>query len=217
MTTRGRPRKRLNRVAHLARAVRIGVDFDDVLYPYHRFLKERILHRFGIDLRTREIPTFYYETLAEFRDRGISREEVWEEVQATWREVENHSSAPLLDPEAVPVLRDLRQRHEVVLVTARHAESFRLVASFLARHDIQPHKVQMDAHQKAGFDVLVDDFPKHALQNVETGGHSLLYHSPENSTFDHRQHPRIHRVRSWAEVRQEVSAIAKERPGIDGA
>lgn len=194
--------------------MRIGVDFDDVLYPYHRYLKVRLQRRFGVDLTTRKVTTFYYDLLPDFAAKGITRDQVWEEVRATWREAADHDEAPLLDDEAVAVLRKLGRAHRVTLVTARHAIARPHVEAFLARHGITPHEVLFDRYVKSGFDVLVDDFPKHAVENAEGGGHSLLYTIDENSTWDETRHPRIRRVHSWAEVLEAVGWIQKGRPSI---
>lgn len=194
--------------------MRLGVDFDDVLYPYHHYLKRRLERRFGIDLTHRRVTTFYYENLPEFRARGISRSDVWEEVQATWREAASHDEAALLDVEAVPVLRELGARHRISVVSARTGDARAHVDRFLARHGLRPHEVLLGREQKHGFDVLVDDFPKHALENVESGGYSVLYTIDENSTFDESRHPRIRRVHSWREVRDVVEDIERRRPTV---
>lgn len=186
----------------------IGVDFDDVLYPYHRFLKERIRRRFGIDLSQRRVTTFYYDLLPDFVAQKISRDQVWAEVRETWNEVETHAEAPLLDPDAAKVIRSLRKRHQITIVTARHDDALGVMKSFLKRHTIEPHDVWVGRHEKTGFDVLVDDFPSHAIENAAAGGHSLLYTIDENSTFDESRHARIRRVDSWAEIQEAVETLA---------
>ena len=42
--------------------------------------------------------------------------------------------------------------------------------AFLKRHTIEPHDVWVGRHEKTGFDVLVDDFPNHAIENAAAGG-----------------------------------------------
>jgi uncharacterized HAD superfamily protein len=191
--------------------VHIGVDFDDVLYPYHHYLKRRLQRRFGIDLTRRRVTTFYYDVLPEFGKAGITREQVWAEVQATWDEVESHAEAPLLDPQAAPVLRDLARRHRVTVVTARHNDAKQVLRRFLDRHRIRPHDILVGRLEKKGFDALIDDFPSHALENAAGGGWSLLYTIDENSTFDETRHPRVVRVASWSEVRQVIERLEAVR------
>jgi uncharacterized HAD superfamily protein len=191
--------------------VHLGVDFDDVLYPYHRFLKERLHRRYGIDLSQRRVTTFYYDLLPEFVTKRITRDQVWAEVRETWKEVETHAQAPLLDPQAAPVIRALRRRHRVTIVTARHDDALGVIRAFLKRHGIEPHDIVVGRHEKTGFDVLVDDFPAHAVENAQAGGHSLLYTIDENSTFDETRHPRVRRVASWTEVREAVEALSGSR------
>lgn len=189
----------------------IGVDFDDVLYPYHAFLKERLRQRFGVDLSRHKVTTFYYEQHPLLAAKGVTRDQVWQEVQATWDEVDSHDEADLLDPQAPAVLQRLAGRHRITIVTARTSASRPHVQRFLARHEIHPKDVRFGQGVKAGFDVLVDDFPKHALENAQSGGYSILYTIDENSTFDESRFPRIHRVGSWREVEATVDRIQRGR------
>lgn len=191
----------------------IAVDFDDVLYPYHAFLKRRLQLRFGIDLTSTRVTTFYYELLPAFRARGIAREDVWKEVRDAWSESESHDTASLMDAHAVPALARLGRRHKIIIATARHRSARPHVEAFLRRHKIKPDQILLDRHEKSGFDVLVDDFPVHAIENALAGGHSILYTIDENSTFDESRHPRIHRVHSWAEVEATIHRIEQERTG----
>lgn len=191
--------------------VHVGVDFDDVLYPYHKFLKARLHRKFGIDLSTRRVTTFYYDLLPEFVSKNISRDQVWAEVRDTWSEVETHAKAPLLDPDAATVLQLLKRKHKITIVTARHDDALGLIKDFLKRHGIQPHDIWVGRHEKVGFDVLVDDFPAHAVENAQAGGHSLLYTIDENSTFDETRHPRVRRVATWTEVREAVQGLEASR------
>lgn len=193
----------------------IGVDFDDVLYPYHEHLKRRIQNRWGVDLSRQRITTFYYEDLPSLRAQGATREQVWEEVRATWKEVESHDAAPLLDAHAPGVLAGLARKHRITVISARTADARPHVDRFLARHGIRPHTILLGRYVKRGFDVLIDDFPKHALENVESGGYSILYTIDENSTFDESRYARIHRVHSWKEVGAAIDRIARRRPTLD--
>lgn len=189
----------------------IGVDFDDVLYPYHRYLKARLKRRYGIDLTTRKVTTFYYDLLPELTAKGISRDQVWAEVRDAWEETESHAEAPLLDPDAATVIAQLRKRHRITLITARHDDKNGLIKSFLKRHRIVPHEMQVGRHEKSGFDALVDDFPTHVMENAASGGYGLLFNQDENSNWDDTRHPRVLRVHSWHEVRETIDRIAEAR------
>jgi hypothetical protein len=192
--------------------MRIAVDFDDVLYPYHHYLRRRIKRRFGLDLSHDRITTFYYELHPKLQAAGITREQLWKEVQAAWMEADSHAEANLLDPAAPQVLNRLRkQGHTIILCTARLQSALPTLKIFLARHKIKPDSLLLGQEQKTGFDVLIDDFPRHAEENAAAGGHSLLYHCDENSNFDESRHPRIHRVHSWTEVGETIQRIDQRR------
>jgi hypothetical protein len=191
--------------------MRIGVDFDDVLYPYHHYLKRRVARRWGVDLAGPKITTFYYELLPALQARGATRDELWHEVQSAWWEAEDHQEAALLDPDAAPILRELGTRHEVVLISARVARALPHIEAFLDRHDIRPASVLLGKEDKSGFDVLVDDFPKHAEQNAEAGGYSILYTIDENSTYDETRRPRILRAHGWRDVAILIRLIEAKR------
>ncbi|MBI2077061.1 MAG: hypothetical protein HYT80_01635 [Euryarchaeota archaeon] len=191
----------------------IGVDFDDVLYPYHHYLKQRIRARWGIDLSGERVTTFYYEHHPSLVARGVTREALWAEIQGAWLVAEDHAHAALLDPDAPKILEDLQRRHRVVLISARSTNALPFLESFLERHAIRPHEIQLGRQEKRGFDVLVDDFPKHVEENAVAGGHSILYTSDENSNFDESRLPRVHRVHSWREASQVIERIDARRTG----
>ncbi|HEX9817224.1 MAG TPA: hypothetical protein VGB18_09610 [Candidatus Thermoplasmatota archaeon] len=194
--------------------MRIGVDFDDVLYPYHDYLKKRLLNLHGIDLRKSRVTTFYYEDHPLVRAKGLSRDDIWKEVRAAWHETEDHEQAALLDADAPKVLNRLAKRHTITLISARSSDALPTLKVFLERHKIKPHSVELGRFEKRGFDVLIDDFPKHVEENAASGGHSLLYTIDENSNYDESRHPRIHRIHSWKEAEDVIKIL---EPRIDGA
>lgn len=187
--------------------MRIGIDFDDVIYPYHHYLKRKVKDRYGIDLHDARVTTFFYNHLPELAAQGATRDDVWALVERTWQDRADHAEAEPLDPEISKVLDRLRKKHAVVVVTARSDESREHVEAFLSRHDILVDEVFLGRFDKTGFDVLIDDFPKHAVENAREGGWSLLFTIDENSTFDETKEPRVMRVASWAEVEECVRYI----------
>lgn len=192
--------------------MRIGIDFDDVIYPYHHFLKRKVKEEYGVDLSDSRVTTFFYNHLPELVERGATRDDVWGLVEATWRDEADHAEAEPLDPEIPRVIDRLRQAHSVVLVTARSDDTRPHVEAFLRRHDIVVDDVFLSRFDKTGFDVLIDDFPKHAVENAREGGWSLLFTIDENSTFDETKEPRVLRVASWTEV-EECIAVIEEAVG----
>lgn len=191
--------------------MRIGVDFDDVLYPYHHYLKRRIHKRWGLDLSAERITTYYYDLHPVVSKAGISRAELHKEVHAAWYDVDNHIEAALLDPAAPKVLSRLGRRHDVTIISARTEDALPTLQEFLKRHRIHPKRILLGKGDKRGFDVLVDDYPMHAEQNEESGGWSLLYHCDENSNYNDSRHPRILRVHDWTEVEAFVKRLEEER------
>ncbi len=189
--------------------MRIGIDFDDVIYPYHHYLKRKVKEEYGVDLSDARVTTFFYNHLPELVEQGATRDDVWGLVEATWRDGGDHAEAEPLDPEIPQVIDRLRQDHAVLVVTARSADARGHVEAFLRRHDITVDDVLLGRFDKTGFDVLIDDFPKHAVENARHGGWSLLFTIDENSTFDETKEPRVLRVASWREVEESITRIAE--------
>ena len=194
--------------------MRIGIDFDDVIYPYHRYLKLKVKERYGVDLSAARVTTFFYAHLPDLARAGATPPEVWRLVQETWADPGHHDEALPLDPTIPDVIGRLRRRHKVVVVTARAPESRAHVKRFLERHRIHVDQLILGRTEKTGFDVLIDDFPKHAVENARGGGWSLLFTIDENSTFDETREPRVERVETWDEVER---AIARIQRGLDAA
>lgn len=187
--------------------MQIGIDFDDVIYPYHHYLKRKVKEAYGVDLSDARVTTFFYNHLPALVEQGATRDDVWGLVERTWRDEADHEEADPLDPEVARVIDRLRKRHSVVVVTARSDDTRPHLEAFLRRHDILVDDVLLGRFDKTGFDVLVDDFPKHAVQNARAGGWSLLFTIDENSTFDESKEPRVLRVASWREVERCVAVI----------
>jgi hypothetical protein len=191
--------------------MRIGIDFDDVIYPYHRYLKRKIKDRFGVDLDAARVTTFFYDHHPELAARGATRDEVWRMVEATWLDPDDHGEALLLDPAIPEILGKLQRRHDVAVISARSEASREHVVGFLKRHGIQVDEVLLGRFDKVGYDVLIDDFPKHAVENARHGGWSILFTIDENSTFDETKEPRVLRAESWDDVARLVEAIEEMR------
>jgi uncharacterized HAD superfamily protein len=186
----------------------IGIDFDDVIYPYHDYLKRKVKARYGVDLSQRRVTTFLYNHLPELAAQGATREEVWRLVEETWMDAMDHAEAVLADERIPKIISQMRRNHKVVVVTARADKSRDLVHRFLEKHKIEVDAVHTGRFEKTGFDVLIDDFPKHAVENARHGGWGLLFTIDENSTFDESREPRVIRVHSWSEVQEAVARIA---------
>jgi hypothetical protein len=185
----------------------IGIDFDDVIFPYHRYLKRRIKLAYGLDLEEVRVTTFFYDHHPELAARGATRADVWRLVQETWLDEQGHEEAEPLHASIPEAIRRMRRRHHVVLVSARADESRPHVEAFLARVGIEVDEVRLGHFDKTGFDVLIDDFPKHAVENAREGGWSVLFTIDENSTFDESKIPHVVRADSWDEVVEAVAMI----------
>lgn len=103
--------------------MRIGLDFDDTLADFRTLLATETRSRFGIEL-TRGV-----------RGRDIVGEERWD---AFLKEILDGDATLYLDPRpgAVEVTRRLAERHELIVLTARHEHEAPHAKAWLERHRI---------------------------------------------------------------------------------
>lgn len=185
--------------------MRIGIDFDDTLSDWGSMLTSEAERRWGLDL-------------AAVRTAGGKPEdhvgEAWRRLILDLLETELSLDLPV-KPGALEVTRDLAERHELVVLTARYEHESAFVAPWLRRHDIPirqvvftsrtpKHTFATDLDLRVHLDDtarVFDSFAEHACASALLVG----------SAFDRHEEPLAHvrSVESWhrfAEYVRELEA-----------
>lgn len=189
-----------------AKRLRIGVDFDGVLFDHIPYLLRGFRDAHGIDLEAEGLRHWDFFQYRAVREGNLT----WNCVRNVLRAIETDPTvhrAPLRDPRAVPVLRALAEAgHEIHVVTARDPESRTVTADFLRRWSVPHRELRMGVAVKTGYDVLIDDAPHNVLTAAADGTLALLMDQPYNQDVPTRTNPL--RVHDWSEVAQRLTVLA---------
>jgi uncharacterized HAD superfamily protein len=194
--------------ATAGRTLRIGVDFDGVLFDHVPYLLRGFRDAHDIDLQAEGLRYWDFFQYRAVRERDLS----WSCVHAILRKIENdpalHDAEPL-DPDAAGVMQRWRQAgHTVEVVTAREATCRDTTEYFLRTHQIPHDRLRMGVALKTGYDVLIDDAPHNVLMAAASGSIALLMDHPYNQDVPTQRNPV--RIRSWKEAEQHVERILKQ-------
>lgn len=197
----------------------IAIDIDDVLAQGTESLRLQVNQRLGVNLTPEhyQIPGSYrryYETV--WKEHGILDRIDWEELNSQMVVDQSHVPVVL---EAAAVLRRLKRKYDLVVVTAREAtwgaatrewvekqfpDTF-LAVHFAGRHDgTTETKGELCAGLGAGW--LIDDNVEHAHTALEQGIKVLLF----GSYGWHKNieiHKDIVRCKDWAAVAEYFDGI----------
>lgn len=179
-------------------ALRIGVDFDGVLFDHVPYLLRGFRDAHDIDL---EKEGFRYWDF--FQYRAVREKELsWNCVRAILRRIENDPTLhlnPPRDENAAAILAEWRRKgHRIEIVTAREEESRETTELFLRAHGIPHDALRMGVGLKTGYDVLIDDAPHNVLMAAAGGSLSILMDHPYNRDVPAERNPL--RVRNWTEA-----------------
>jgi 5'(3')-deoxyribonucleotidase len=181
--------------------MRLGIDLDGVVADFNSGWIDRYNEEFGADLVPESVRAWGdMEHLTHFPD-----------MDAFWRWAEGgekHSIFRHLEtyPEAVPTLRSLARRHEVVILTAKPAWAIHDTFAWIADHEIPTREVHI-THRKwrVPCDVYLDDAP-HMLANLHERRPEAAvcrFVRPWNRPADG-----IHDIEGWLEFRAWVEERA---------
>ncbi len=107
--------------------MRIGIDFDDTLSDWGVLLTSEAQRRWGVDL-----PALYREHVR-LEDRvGLKP---WRRLIRDVLETELSLELPV-KPGALEITRQLAERHELVILTARHRHEATYVSEWVRTHDL---------------------------------------------------------------------------------
>lgn len=190
--------------------LRIGVDFDGVLFDHVPYILRGFRDRYGIDLNDeglRHWDFYHYEAV---RAADLPPSKVYGLLQDIETDSLLHVEPPR-DARAAPVMASwLEAGHEVHIVTARghHAEA--ATRLFLQTHGIPHSGLHMGVRIKTGWDVLVDDAPHNVLTAAADGTLALLMDHPYNRDVPAHSNPK--RVQDWSQVAMEVASAYRGGP-----
>lgn len=184
--------------------LRIGVDFDGVLFDHIPYVLRAFRDTHGIDLSREEFLHWDVTRHEAVRERGLT----WQCVRSVLQAIETDPlvhEAPLRDRYSGDVIRRWRSDgHTVQVVTARDPESRVVTQAFLEGNGIEHDGLRMGVDLKTGYDVLVDDAPHNVTAAAAQGGMALVMDQPYNRYVEEREG--LVRVRNWFDVEQEVLA-----------
>lgn len=173
--------------------MRIGIDFDDTLTDWGVMLTSEAARRWDLDLA---------EVYRSGRTPADHVGEQWRRLILDLMETELSLALPV-KPGAIEVTRSLAERHELVVLTARHEHECKFVAPWLREHDIPIDRVvftnRAPKHTFAsdlGLGVHLDDTARVFDHFVDhTCASALLL----GSVFDRHEEPLAHvrSVESW--------------------
>lgn len=182
--------------------LRIGVDFDGVLFDHVPYVLRGFRDRYGIDLAAEGMRYWDY-----FQYRAVQEADLsWWCVHKVLREIETdmvlHQEPPRDEAAAGIMKQWMHDGHRVEVVTARHPESEAATLNFLEHNGIPHDRLVMGARIKTGYDVLIDDAPHNVLTAAAAGSLALLMDHPYNRDVPTHRNPV--RVKSWREVEKRV-------------
>lgn len=195
------------------RQLHVAFDADDVVVDYVTLVCEVMNRDFGVDPPVTKDDVVSWN-FGQFLDEhiGIDWWEWWETKAHLW----GSKAKPL--PGALGTLEQLtRDGHRLEIVTSKPPWARRYMWEWAFRYDpvvsaIIQVPLNGDKTQFTNAQYLVDDRPKNALEWVDSRGdrEALLYFAPHNVDCgdDVENHPRIHRVTDWKDVKTSLEEWA---------
>lgn len=188
--------------------LRIGVDFDGVLFDHIPYVLRGFRDRHGIDLLDEGLRHWDFYHYKAIQDADLPPSQVY----GLLRDIETDGLLhlePPLDLGAIPVMRDwIDAGHKVSIVTARGKEAETTTRMFLGHHGIPHTDLHMGVRIKTGWDVLIDDAPHNVLIAAADGTRALLMDHSYNRDIPAHTNPL--RVHDWQEVRAAVEKVLEQ-------
>lgn len=184
--------------------MRIGIDFDDTLTDWGTMLTSEAAQRWNLDIQA------LHAEGARPQDR--IGEEAWRRLILDLLETELSLALPV-KPGALEVTRALAERHELVVLTARHEHESAFVAPWLRQHGFPIERViftsRAPKHTYAtdlGLRVHLDDTARVFDHFVDHECASALL---VGSVFDRHEEPLAHvrSVESWLRFEEYVREL----------
>ncbi len=197
--------------------MKIGIDFDDVLFHFVPafLLYHNRMH--GTDFSKDDVWSYrFWEVF------GIARDEALNRVFAFLGSPEAEALIPVEGSHKG--IASLARDHELHIITARQEWLAEVTHGLLERHfppvfsgvyfanhfsDDRSGLSKGVICDRLGIDVFIDDAPANVLESVRAGRKILLLDAPWNTFMDPIEH--ISRVRSWDEIVGAIATFDSER------
>lgn len=181
----------------------VGIDIDGVVADSLLAWITELNKYFGQNKRIEDVVSYKFEQVYNVP---------WDEMDYFFRQYQEILLSNLAPVEHAPRALDLlKEKHELVLITAR-PEGFRaMTEDWLGRHEIPFDELLMTTYcdkadfcRQAGVDIYIEDSLENAQSIARTGIPVMLYDAPYNQ---HNDDPRLMRRFNWPEIYRTVYAI----------
>lgn len=193
--------------------MRLGIDLDGVVADFNKGWIDQYNADFGTAIPLDAVTTWDGITpLTHFTDM----DGFWEWAKdfgngSLFRNLETYAGA-------IPTLRRLADRHEIIIITAKPDWAVPDTLAWLADHEIPTREVHVvDLHApkwRVPADAYLDDSPTHisAIHRHRPEAAMCRYVRPWN-----RAHPGVHDVHDWGQFEELVAVLTNTRSSLEGA
>ncbi len=194
--------------------MRIGIDFDDVIFDCNGSLQLWHNRRYGTDIVPSAITAWNLHELW-----GCSREEAEARIDAWYVSSEHEHGVPVRG--AIDALRELAQSHELYIITSRPVRVKKQTEAWL--HTYAPGlfagvhfadsgtsnvATKGDTCRALAIALFIDDALHNAIDVSNAGVSTLLFDAPWNQGDVPRG---VVRVFGWSDVQKFVNAMCRIR------
>jgi uncharacterized HAD superfamily protein len=194
----------------------IAIDIDDVLSASAEAFAEFSNKQWGMKLTAEQVTEDFAKTW------GVTHEEAVPMIEEFLSSDVHHGYRSFKD--ALPVLRELKSRFKLIVITSRRRRLKPTTDAWIERHfpstfdeihyagifdDSSPenahHRLKQtkaDLCRELKVDYLIDDQPKHCLATIELGMYALLFGDYAWNRDPQATSSKLIVVRSWHEVKE---------------
>jgi uncharacterized HAD superfamily protein len=193
---------------------KIGVDLDDVVFPFTSELNKWHNSNYGTNYKEKEYTTYFFS-----RVWNCTQEEAAHRVELFEKTEDFIDIQPL--PGALTGLMALRELYPMIAITSRGNELREITKSQIAKNlpgiflDLRfslnhynhstETKTKADIGLEHGIELAIEDSEHYAKQYSDAGIKVILFDHPANQKL--RNHPRVLRVKSWKQATPKVYNI----------
>lgn len=183
----------------------IGIDIDGVLGDSDKIFRKYIKKYFGISLKRSDVKDFFYESVLGIPEKEMQK--FWERItsERRWLEI------PVL-PGVNTALKYLREKYQIIIVTARPSDVHQLTLEWLKKNEIPydrlyfieerkgENKLQKIISNSISLKCFVEDRIDFALDFIKAGIKVILFDYPWNRVEKDIKSDLLIRVKGWQEA-----------------